>query len=147
MNTNNSDEVKADVATNSDDGVAGKSAKRAVRGPRNLRRAPNREDASESVAAAASPLDMASIPAPEKKARQPRQARPKSIAPDAPELGAVSSDAVVSEVRARVPRARPEFAGADAAAPSEFQRGERGRANETRNRPVYGEKNGSFFGQ
>ncbi|WP_295750404.1 pseudouridine synthase [Undibacterium sp.] len=143
MNTNNSDEVKADVATNSDDGVAGKPAKRAVRGPRNLRRAPNREDSSESVAAAASPLDVASIPAPEKKARQPRQARPKSIAPDAPELGAVSSDAVVSEVRARVPRARPESAGADAAAPSEFQRGERGRSNETHNRPVYGEKNAS----
>ena len=47
MNTNNSDEVKADVVAVSDDGTSAKPAKRAVRGPRNLRRAPERGDAAE----------------------------------------------------------------------------------------------------
>jgi 23S rRNA pseudouridine2605 synthase len=141
MNTNNSDEVKADAVSSTDDGVAAKPVKRAVRGPRNLRRAPNRADASEQNAVADVAVDLTSTPVAEKKVRQPRQARPKLAAPEAVEMVVASTDAVTSEVRPRTPRARPESAGADAAMSPESQRGERGRGSDVRNRPVYGEKN------
>lgn len=141
MNTNNSDDVKADAATSSDDGVVGKPAKRAVRGPRNLRRAPNRADASEQVNVADALSDVASPSLTEKKPRQPRQVRPKLATSESPDVAAVSVEPVVSEVRARSPRVRSESVASDAAISVESQRVERSRGNDARPRSVYGEKN------
>lgn len=141
MNTNNSDEVKADVVVASDDGTNTKSVKRAVRGPRNLRRAPERSDGSERAVESLAPVSDLAVDsaAPVKKPRQPRAPRAKPVAV-APAI-AVEHHApvdVVAEVRARASRGRDESArGGD----SVGRDGNRdGRA---RSASPYGEKNGA----
>jgi 23S rRNA pseudouridine2605 synthase len=141
MNTNNSDEVKADVVAVSDDGTSAKPAKRAVRGPRNLRRAPERGDAAERAVDSLAPLgdSAADSAAPVKKSRQPRAPRAKPVA-DAPAL-TVEHHApvdVVAEVRARAPRAREESSRGDGAVGRDG-----GRDGRTRSASPYGEKNGA----
>ena len=143
MNTNNSDEVKTDAVVSADDGSAKKPVKRAVRGPRNLRRAPAKTDVSEkdgtsevSMAVIAE-NDLGSV-APVKKTRQPRQPRVRNeIAANevsgGVEIGAVSAD-------------KPD-SGKSEHKKTEFVRGDSGRtesrgSGEGRARPPYGEKNG-----
>ena len=129
MTTNNSEETKQDVAATSDDVAVSKPVKRAVRGPRNLRRAPSKSDAVEQVAV------------PEVQAQEVKSDESASFAPAKPP---------------RPPRARRE-AGAEGAARSDARRSDSGRgenrsesgreqnarSGEARPRLPFSEKNGA----
>ena len=138
MNTNNSDNSKNDIAA-TDEGAV-KPVKRAVRGPRNLRRATNKPDISGAevspevgvVNAATDPVLMAEV----KKPRQARQPRPSRVAGEMLLEQEISSSASISAdagqnkpdamQKPRQPRVR-----------SENGRGENARPGESRVRPSF----------
>ncbi|CAN5840226.1 pseudouridine synthase [soil metagenome] len=147
MNTNNSDNSKNDVAA-ADEGVA-KPVKRAVRGPRNLRRATNKSDMSGAdvsselglANAATDPVLMTEV----KKPSQARQPRPSRVAGEMLLEQEISSSASINTdvgqnapdamQKPRQPRVRSENA-----------RGDNARPGESRVRPSFSEKNGARQG-
>ncbi len=88
MNTNNSDDNKTDAIPTSEEGAVAKPVKRAIRGPRNLRRTPGKSPATEqNVASDASPVVAAEgelnvVPAVQKP-RQPRSPRQPQVRSEA----------------------------------------------------------------
>lgn len=132
MNTNKSDEIKAEVAASADDTGASKPVKKTVRNPRTPRRASTKADAVEQVAApehitsAPSHMQVAEIdtssPASTKPARQPRARR---------EAGA--------EGGSRGQGRRSESAGENRTEPG---RDQARNPSESRSRSPFGEKNG-----
>jgi 23S rRNA pseudouridine2605 synthase len=122
MNTNNSDEIKTDVPPTSDEGGAAKPVKRAIRGPRNLRRTPGKPAAAEQNAASTESAAVAvdgesnvgGVGAAVQKSRPPRSPRQ--------------------------PQARSETGSSD------VRRAESGRSEGGRARPASDERNGNRQG-
>lgn len=103
MNTNNSDDIKTDTSSSSEEGGGSKSVKRAVRGPRNLRRAPVKSDASEPTSAPAPQMTAgleaeSSAAALQQKPRQERTPRQPRIRT---EIAGSESGRAAEEGRAR----------------------------------------------
>lgn len=124
MTKNNSEETKSDVVVAVGEAAAGKPVKRAVRGPRNLRRAPSKSETPERIVAPEAPshevkADETTLLASARPPRPPRVRR---------EAGA--------EGLARGDSRRPDSARAD----GRNEPGREARSAESRSRPPFGEK-------
>ena len=136
MTTNNPEETRQDVSASPDETAAGKPVKRAVRGPRNLRRAPVKAEAAEQVALPgaqdqeakkdeAAPAIIAKPPRPPRARREPGSDR---AARDDGKPGAEQGDPGADSGREQAgrngePRSRSPFGGKGGARQSTGPRG------------------------